>query len=362
MSLISVRTVVATARELMPAGPVPVPADARSLIAELRGSADTAVDLVLDVMRLDPAAEDAARARLGAGRAVVVDRLGWVRANARTFASLLDSLPADESGNDDSATGGSGTGRSRAALAGLRGASARTAASVELGTALAFVGPRVLGQYDPFHPDGGVLHLVAPNVLAVEAAIGARPRDFRLWVALHEQTHRVQFAAAPWLAGHMRALIDELLVPLAGTSSGGLLQTLRAVPEAIRDGGSLLDILAGPEQTAAIERIGALMSLLEGHADVVMDAVGPRVIPTVAAIRRSFDSRRRDATGARALVSGLLGVDEKLAQYERGARFVRFVVRRRGHSGLAAVWRAPETLPTGEEIADPALWLARVEG
>lgn len=391
MNLISVPAVTAAARELMPPGALPNPAEARALVHDLREAAETSTDLVLDAMRLAPAVEDAARARLAAGETRVVDRLGWVQANAETFASLLAGAQSGESGGAQERgtahggvptpggaagtgpTGSRGTGpegsrgtvpqgsRSPGMLRRLRDRSARTTASVELGGALALVGSRVLGQFDPFAGEAGVLYLVAPSVWEVEHALDVPPRDFRLWVALHERTHHVQFAAAPWLAAHLRSRIDGLLNPLLGAEAGdGFLDSLRALPDALREGESLLDAVVGPEQAAAVEEIGALMSLLEGHADVLMDTVGRKVIPRVGRIRRAFDARRRSATGIRAIVSTLLGIDEKIAQYARGAAFVRAVVRDRGHDGLAAVWEAPGLLPSAAEIAEPALWLARV--
>lgn len=389
MNLISVPAVTAAARELMPPGALPDPAEARALVHDLREAAETSTDLVLDAMRLAPAVEDAARARLAAGETRVVDRLGWVQANAETFANLLSGAQTGESGGArERGTGHGGMptpgGTAGTVLTGSRGTepkglrepggprgpgmlrrlrdrSARTTASVELGGALALVGSRVLGQFDPFAGEAGVLYLVAPSVWEVEHALDVPPRDFRLWVALHERTHHVQFAAAPWLAAHLRSRIDGLLNPLLGAESGdGFLDILRALPHALREGESLLDAVVGPEQAAAVEEIGALMSLLEGHADVLMDTVGRKVIPRVGRIRRAFDARRRSATGIRAIVSTLLGIDEKIAQYARGAAFVRSVVRDRGHDGLAAVWEAPEFLPNAAEIAEPARWLARV--
>ena len=399
MNLISVPAVTAAARELMPPGALPDPAEARALVHDLREAAETSTDLVLDAMRLAPAVEDAARARLAAGETRVVDRLGWVQANAETFASLLSGAQSGESGGarergtarggvpTPGGTAGTGPSGSRGTgpegsrgtvpqgsrgtvpqgsrgpgmLRRLRDRSARTTASVELGGALALVGSRVLGQFDPFAGEAGVLYLVAPSVWEVEHALDVPPRDFRLWVALHERTHHVQFAAAPWLADHLRSRIDGLLNPLLGAEAGDeFLDSLRALPDALREGESLLDAVVGPEQAAAVEEIGALMSLLEGHADVLMDTVGRKVIPRVGRIRRAFDARRRSATGIRAIVSTLLGIDEKIAQYARGAAFVRAVVRDRGHDGLAAVWEAPELLPSAAEIAEPALWLARV--
>lgn len=346
MRLISVPIVVAAARELMPPGRLPEPPVARALVADLREAAETATDLVLAAMELDSDVEDGARSHLARGETRVVDRLGWVEANAETFAGILEGAMPQEP---------------RGIFSRWSTRAARTSGSVELGSALALVGSRVLGQFDPFAGPAGVLYLVAPSVWEAETALDARPRDFRLWVAIHERTHHIQFAAAPWLTAHLRTRIDALLEPvLAGSSGGGITENLRALPRALAERKSLLDAVASPEQAALIDEVGALMSLLEGHADVLMDTVGHRVIPTVGSIRQAFEARRRQATGVRALVSTLLGVDEKIAQYARGADFVRAVVRERGHAGLGAVWQGPENLPTAAEIAEPSDWLARV--
>ncbi|WP_344309470.1 zinc-dependent metalloprotease [Brevibacterium samyangense] len=329
---LTARAATRTARELMPVSAVPDPEVARTLVADLRDAAATATDLVLDIMRLDPGTEDRARNTVAAGEIVVVDRLGWAGANARMFAGLLP----------EEARGGA-LGTVQAALA--RGAGTVTGA--ELGAALAFLGPRVLGQFDPFgagrgadaggagrgESGAGRLLLVAPNVLEHERALAAKPRDFRLWVALHERTHQVQFAAAPWLRETLRSHTSALLA-------------------------------AGPDlDPARLDAVITLMSVLEGHADVVMDAVPRRTLPSGRRLRKAFDARRSDtSSGIARLLGSLLGLEGKLAQYTQGAEFVRAVVRERGHVGLRPLWDEPSCLPTAEELADPEQWLRRVPG
>lgn len=354
--LIDVAEAVRTVRELAPAGELPAPEQARALVRELRAAAGTAEGLVFEVMALPPATEAQARRAMAAGSVAVVDRLGWAEANARTFAQLaaeLEPLVARPQG--------SGLGRLAGRLPGARRASqllARRTASAQTGAVLAILSGRVLGQFDPFGAEGRLL-LVAPNVYRIERALRAVPRDFRLWVALHEQTHRAQFAAAPWLRAHLRELLAQFAAG-ADPDYRRLGAVLRRLPDALRRRASLIDVTADPAQQRVLDRVTAVMSLLEGHADVVMDAVGPGVIPTVADIRRAFDTRRADAGGVRGAVADLLGLTAKLRQYERGAVFVRAVVAARGHTGLARVWEGPDLLPAPEEIADPDRWLARV--
>lgn len=116
------------------------------------------------------------------------------------------------------------------------------------------------------------------------------------------------------------------------------------------------------DQRDDLAGIVAVMSLLEGHADVVMDAVDPARLPSVRHIRKAFDRRRDTPTGLDHILRRVLGMDAKLAQYRDGAAFVRAVVDQVGHDGLAAVWSGPEQLPTAGEIADPASWVQRVHG
>ena len=238
---------------------------------------------------------------------------------------------------------------------------------------LALLSGKVLGQFDPFSAtaDGrGRLLLVAPNVLHHERRLDVDPSDFRLWVALHEQTHALQFAAAPWLADHLRARASELMTDLAADKAlvprvGELLQAVtRAVTGGADDGVGVLDLLSA-RQREVFEEVGAVMALLEGHADVAMDEVGPRVVPSVRTIRKAFEARRDEAARSRGVdrvLRRLLGLDTKLAQYRDGAAFVRAVRKDVGLDGLNAVWTSADHLPVPQEIADPRAWVRRVHG
>jgi coenzyme F420 biosynthesis associated uncharacterized protein len=186
------------------------------------------------------------------------------------------------------------------------------------------------------------------------------PTDFRLWVCLHEETHRVQFTAVPWMREHLfgefNALADTV-EPQRLLDDG-----FKRLSEALKGGtsGSLLDLMGTPEQKEILDRVTGVMSLLEGHADVVMDGVGPSVIPTVAAIRGRFDERRKGVGTLDRLLRKLLGLEAKMAQYRDGAAFVRAVVDKVGMADFNAVWAGPDNLPTKAEIADPAAWISRV--
>ncbi|WP_374024121.1 zinc-dependent metalloprotease [Mycobacterium sp. HNNTM2301] len=239
----------------------------------------------------------------------------------------------------------------------------------QTGAVLAFVSSGILGQYDPFAAaKQGCLLLVYPNVIAVERQLRVEPSDFRLWVCLHEVTHRVQFTANPWLSEHMsRAL--ALLTRDAGEDIG---QVAGRLAEYVRNRGSeapdspsgivgLVRAVQSEPQRQALDQLLVLGTLLEGHADHVMDAVGPMVVPSVTTIRRRFDERRnRKQPPLQRLLRALLGLDAKLSQYTRGKAFVDHVVGKVGMERFNAIWTGPETLPLPAEIEDPGRWIDRV--
>ena len=320
-------------------GPVVSRTEAADAVAELRAGAHRSTGLVRDFTGLD--APD------GSAPILVVDRPGWVRANAEAFAKatgpMVDKIVA--------AKPPSGLGQRFGAK--VTGA--------EVGGLLGFLAGKVLGQFDPFHEPHGRLLLVAPNVVHVERELDVDPQDFRLWVCLHEETHRVQFTAVPWMREHLfseiRAISDS--VEPSSLLEGGLARITEAI-RAGRNGGSIIEMFSTPEQRAVIDRVTGMMSLLEGHADVVMDDVGPTVIPSVAAIRRKFTRRRQGVGTLDRVLRRLLGLEAKMAQYRDGARFVRAVVDRVGMAEFNAVWAGPQNLPSKDELSDPDGWVRRV--
>ncbi|MEV6829037.1 zinc-dependent metalloprotease [Amycolatopsis sp. NPDC051102] len=276
----------------------------------------------------------------------VVDRPGWVR----SAAAGLDAL----------------TGRALPQQGGPLGPILAGGAGVQTGLVLAFLASRVLGQYDPFGgPDGeGRLLLVAPNVVAAERAMGVSGHDFRLWVCLHECTHRLQFTAVRWLRDYFADEVERLVSGLAGGGTDSLSDLVGRLPDAIKQGPklNLVELLQSPKERAVFDRLLALSTLLEGHADYVMDAVGPQVVPSVDTIRARFTARRKGGGVFDRLLRALLGVDAKIRQYEEGAKFTKYVVDAVGMDGFNAVWRSPNTLPSRAEIADPAAWVRRLHG
>jgi coenzyme F420 biosynthesis associated uncharacterized protein len=260
---------------------------------------------------------------------------------------------------------------------GVTAAGARVT-GLEVGVLLAYLAGKVLGQFEIFAPhdagqgvagqgvDGhGRLLLVAPNVVAIERELRVDPHDFRLWVCLHEETHRTQFTAVTWLREYVISEIAEFLDE-TDLDPGAMLRrvanAVRGVVSSIRSGGdaTLLDLIQTPKQREILDRLTAVMSLVEGHAEYVMDGVGPQVIPTVAEIR-ARTQRRRESVGAfDSTVRRLLGLDAKLRQYRDGERFVRGVVDQVGMAGFNRAWESPATLPSKTELHDPAAWIARV--
>ncbi len=333
------------AGRLAPAGPTMTDYTREQVFAELASASAAAEPHVRGVTRLaDGLPVPAAR---------VVDRAGWAAAATASMGALTAAAPA----------GGAAPRRGRFDVAGKAG-------GAQAGAVFAFLSTAILGQYDPF-TDGGTLLLVAPNVVAVERALRVRPADFRLWVCLHEVTHRVQFSSSPWLADYMResvellgADVDEPLSGIIGRVAEHLARRRRG-EVAQEDGGlvGLVTAAAAEPQREAIERMLMLGTLLEGHADHVMDSVGPAVVPTVATIRKAFDHRRaHNPSVLQRIMRALLGVDAKMAQYVRGKAFVDAVVGRVGMDAFNTVWTSPETLPRRDEIDDPDRWVARVLG
>ncbi|GAA1535921.1 MULTISPECIES: zinc-dependent metalloprotease [Brevibacterium] len=328
-----------TARELVPAARMPDTAELDELVTGLKDNALTAQELVLDSFLLDPGRADEVRTRLGAGSVLVLDQLGWIKANAQSLNGMVDvdSLPAPV------------------------GPGSAKAAAVELAGVLSLLSTRVLGQFDPFAVASGRLMFVAPAVLIAEEAMNVSPRDFRMWVALHEATHQVQFATAPWLREHMRSLLSQVVAtPLKAPGIRGLADVFSTVGQIIKGDASMVDLIRDEGMRSALDEASAILSLLEGHADVVMDEVGIQVIPSVRKLRRRFEARRDAGQGG--FLSNLLGMNLKLAQYRDGAAFVRAIRKEVGQTGFSVIYDRPETLPTSEEIATPSLWLDRVHG
>ena len=197
----------------------------------------------------------------------------------------------------------------------------------------------------------------------IERELDVDPSDFRLWVCLHEETHRVQFTAVPWMREHLFSEITAISETLEPSSllEGGLDRITDAIKSG-RNGGSIVDMFSNPAQREILDRVTGMMSLLEGHADVVMDDVGPQVIGSVKDIRAKFTKRRQGIGTLDRLLRRLLGLEAKMAQYRDGARFVRAVVDKVGMEEFNTVWAEPAHLPSKAELGDHEAWVRRVLG
>jgi coenzyme F420 biosynthesis associated uncharacterized protein len=338
----------ATGRLLVQAGPKVMPEAAAEVVASLRSAAQRSRGPVAETARMHSPEDSSA--------VLIVDRPGWIDANVDSLQSMLEPVikamlakrktPASDS----------------SLMLGVGG----KVTGAEVGSLTAFLASRILGQYD-LAPDGTPrLLLVAPNVLHTETELRVDSADFRLWICLHEETHRVQFTAVPWLRQHVIDSARRLSLDLApdpGQLGEQIRQIAHNLPDALRSGGNgLTGIFVTAQQRAEIAKVTAIMSLLEGHADVVMDDVGPAIVPSVEHIRAKFQQRRQEVTGIDKFLRRLLGLEAKMRQYRDGAVFVRAVTAKVGTDGFNAVWTSPETLPLPEEIENPPAWVQRVHG
>jgi coenzyme F420 biosynthesis associated uncharacterized protein len=341
-------------------GPQVSLAEARKVVAELRQQAAAVAEPVRQVTGL-PGDDDG-------GQVAVVDRPGWIKANITGFEVVLNPLvehmqevgAAPPFGSVLTAVGSRVTG-------------------MQAGLILAYLASRVLGQYELFLPPDpdlpaqsappGRLTLVAPNIVMVERELGVDPSDFRRWVCLHEETHRTQFTSVPWLRPYVQREMTEFLLA-SDLDPASILNRLRAAADAVSgavrggDGASLIEVMQSQRQREILDRLTSVMTLVEGHGDYVMDAVGPAVVPSVEQIRSKFNARRTSGSSNRLeqAIRRILGIDLKMRQYQQGAAFVRAVVGEAGMETFNRVWTSPETLPTKEEIASPRRWLERVGG
>jgi coenzyme F420 biosynthesis associated uncharacterized protein len=287
----------------------------------------------------------------GAADVLVVSRAEWVKANTASFSELLKPIEEAANLNEGSALGGKAMG-------------------LQLGAVLGFMSRRVLGQYELVLPtsDGGqgdTVMFVGANVLSMERQHQLRPGNFRFWVALHECAHRAQFTGVPWMRDYFLSLVNDLVggdgreKGRVGKISTRIREAIEAGEDPIGDTG-IIGLLATEDQQIVIDKVQALMSLLEGHGHVVMDRVGAEHIADVQRMSRILTARRKDPKTSAIL--RLIGIEMKMRQYEDGARFVSGVERLASWDALSMAWESNETLPTLPEIADPKAWLDRMAG
>lgn len=298
----------------------------------------------------------------GPARARVTDRAGWVGANIASFRRLLKPVLARFE-KKLAESGSSPFGRFVAPVG-------RTVTGAQLGTLLGWMSTRVLGQYDLLlmeddsPEDQDLVYYVGPNILSLEKRFAFPPREFRLWIALHEVTHRAQFTGVPWMREHFKGLVEGT-VAAADPDPKRFVEALRRAVELARQGRNPLDdgliaLLATPEQAGVLNQVQGLMSLLEGHGDVTMDRAAGDRIPSAERFSRVLRERRQEARGPVKVVQQAIGLDAKMRQYEAGERFIAAVEDAGGPPLLARAWEAPERLPSLDEIRDPRRWIERM--
>ena len=333
----------------------------------------------------------------GPARAKVTDRLGWVDANLASFERLMRPLigrlnesdrttDLDDAGLDGAdleavQAGRTGDLASRLesilapvgrAIGSVGGTVGPKVAGAELGVLLGWMSSRVLGQYDlliveddkPHEQDW--VYYVGPNLLSLEKRYGFPPDEFRLWIAVHECTHRAQFTGVPWLRPYFLSLVNELLDSVEpdpkrffDALSDAVAEARNGDGSALKDGG-LSALLSTPEQRETMKKVTGLMSLLEGHGDITMDRATAEIIPSQARFARVMSQRRKNASPLTKIIQRLTGLEAKLAQYEEGEDFVRAVEATGGRELFDVVWSEPEALPSIDEIREPQLWIDRV--
>ena len=304
------------------------------------------------------AAETGLKSMAGPARAQVTTRAGWVNANVASFQRLLRPVTNKMA--------------ERVSSSWLAPVTQRVSGT-EMGAVLGWMSTRVLGQYDLLiieddrPEDQDMVYYVGPNVMALEHKHGFDPRQFRLWLALHETTHRAQFTGIEWLRPHFLSLVQDAL-DAAEPDLEHFKQVAKEVLEARRRGedpladGGLPALLATPEQKAVLDRIGGMMSLLEGHGDVTMDRAGADHVPDASRFARVLRHRRNSAKGVSKLVQRIVGIEAKLNQYAAGEAFIETVEARGGTELLNRVWESSDRLPSMTEIRNPQQWIDRVNG
>ncbi len=294
------------------------------------------------------------------GVAHAFDRVDWINANIEAFRHMLspfEPLLAGPIANKQ----------------GIWPGLSQSFVSVELGVLLGYLARRVLGQYDvallgrePL--DAGKLYYVEPNIAHLEKTMNLPPDEFRTWLALHETTHVYQFEAFPWLREHFNALLEQYFEYLKQDAEHltKSVKNMRIFLDRIRSGtgesGSWMEAIMNAEQRELFSRMQAMMCVIEGYSNHVMNAVGKDLLPSYDVISKRFEQRQRNRSQAEQLFAKITGLDVKIEQYRAGQQFVDRIVAERGHDAALQLWSGPESLPSMAEIKAPELWMARVLG
>ena len=290
----------------------------------------------------------------GEAKAKVVDRSGWIRANFSSLKRLLKPILSESPETNNSSI------------------SSRIAAC-EIGAVLGWMSTRVLGQYDLLvldnedSNDQDLVYYVGPNICAIERRYAFDPDGFRLWLAIHELTHRAQFTGVPWMREHYLSLVKNLLQEVEidtkeSTQKNDSKLKLPNDPTSSRlSEFKITNLFTSMEQNDSINDISALMTLLEGHGDVIMGRAGKGHVRNQERFEKVVTQRRKSATGVTKIFQKLIGIEAKLAQYEEGEEFIYAIEKSEGSDFLNMVWEHPNNLPKLEEIKNPSLWISRIK-
>ncbi|MBK9711216.1 MAG: zinc-dependent metalloprotease [Kouleothrix sp.] len=293
-------------------------------------------------------------------RVYVVDRREWLEANFASFAVVF--APVEELYE-----------RMGARQSGLGAAITQINSRIigsQMGFLLGFLARRVLGQYDlsllsPNPEVRGALYFVEPNIARVQTQLGLSDEDFRLWIALHEVTHVFEFEAYPWVRGYFNDLLRQFLGQLSDQLSAlgvGLPQLIGRLVGRQSAGQHWIERMLTPEQQQIFDKLQALMSLVEGYSNHIMNAIGGQLLPSFHEIEQRIQQRQQTKPLIEELFNRITGMDLKLAQYKQGEAFVNAVADQKGVAFVNRVWERPEHLPSMIEIRDPQKWIARMGG
>ena len=290
----------------------------------------------------------------GEAKAKVVDRSGWIRANFSSLKRLLKPILAENHEKNGFSI------------------SSRIAA-LEIGAVLGWMSTRVLGQYDLLVLDNedlndqDLVYYVGPNICAIERRYAFDPNGFRLWLAIHELTHRAQFTGVPWMREHYLSLVKNLLQEVqldtneSTKKNNSQIKLSKGIESPRLSEFKISNFFTSIDQKDSINDIAALMTLLEGHGDVIMSRAGKGHVKNQERFEKVVTQRRKSATGVTRIFQKLIGIEAKLAQYEQGEEFIYTIEESEGIDFLNSVWEHPDNLPKLEEIKDPNLWISRIK-
>ncbi len=294
--------------------------------------------------------------------AKVVSRMDWVDANIASFKQLFEPI---ERLNREASL------KANAVSQAVMGTINQTVISAEVGLLLGYLARRVLGQYDlsllgKEPVSTGKVYFVEPNINGTVQLLDVNGEEFRLWIALHETTHAFEFESHPWVRQHFNAILERYFSyvtdDLANASqNGGLGGFLNRLRQDNGRGGGWIERVMTPEQHDLFQELQALMSIVEGYSNHMMNAIGAKLMPNYEQIKDRVENRQKNRSFVDKLFVKLTGLDLKMEQYHLGEIFVDSVVEKKGIDFANLMWAEAKYLPTLQEVKEPSRWISRVE-